>query len=127
MITTPTATPTFIKIIIVTKLFTIIIKKLQNNWSLHNFKNKIKNKKIRQCEKFKTPAKLEKKAKTPRKEKVTLPGVPMTTITTMTNTTLVLKSLSILLGIFFIFLGVVKVTPLSRELHKDMVSFLIKL
>ncbi len=34
---------------------------------------------------------------------------------------LVLKSLSILLGAFFIFLGVLKVTPrISKDLHKDL-------
>lgn len=36
---------------------------------------------------------------------------------------IVLKSLSILLGAFFIFLGVLKVTPkISRDLHKDLRS-----
>nr|CAG4652316.1 EOG090X0IKQ [Triops cancriformis] len=35
--------------------------------------------------------------------------------------TIVLKTLSILLGLFFIFVGVMKVTPyISRELHKDL-------
>lgn len=35
---------------------------------------------------------------------------------------LVLKSLSILLGIFFIFLGIIKVTSyIDKDLHKDMV------
>ena len=34
---------------------------------------------------------------------------------------IVLKSLSILLGSFFIFLGVLKITPkISRDLHKDL-------
>ena len=34
---------------------------------------------------------------------------------------IVLRSLSILLGSFFIFLGVLKLTPrISRELHKDL-------
>ena len=34
---------------------------------------------------------------------------------------IVLKSLSILLGAFFIFLGALKVTPrISRDLHKDL-------
>lgn len=36
---------------------------------------------------------------------------------------IVLKSLSILLGLFFIFVGTMKVTPLiSKDLHKDLVS-----
>lgn len=35
----------------------------------------------------------------------------------------VLKSLSILLGLFFIFIGIVKLTPyISKELHRDLVS-----
>ncbi len=35
---------------------------------------------------------------------------------------LVLKSLSILLGIFFIFLGIIKVTGyIDKDLHKDQV------
>jgi hypothetical protein len=35
---------------------------------------------------------------------------------------IVLKSLSILLGIFFIFVGIMKITPkLSKDLHKDLV------
>lgn len=39
------------------------------------------------------------------------------------STTVVLRSLSILLGIFFIFIGALKLTPhISRELHKDLVS-----
>ncbi len=34
---------------------------------------------------------------------------------------IVLKSLSVLLGAFFIFLGVLKVTPrISKDLHKDL-------
>ena len=34
---------------------------------------------------------------------------------------IVLRSLSILLGSFFIFLGVLKITPkISRDLHKDL-------
>lgn len=37
---------------------------------------------------------------------------------------LVLKSLSILLGIFFIFLGIIKVTGyIDKDLHKDQVRF----
>ena len=40
----------------------------------------------------------------------------------------VLKSLSVLLGLFFIFVGILKITCLlSKELHKDMVSELIQL
>lgn len=40
-----------------------------------------------------------------------------------TMTSVVLKSLSILLGIFFIFVGTTKITPrVSRELYKDLVS-----
>ncbi|KAF7997615.1 hypothetical protein HCN44_006186 [Aphidius gifuensis] len=39
----------------------------------------------------------------------------------MGKSSIVLKSLSILLGIFFIFVGTTKVTPqLSQELHKDL-------
>lgn len=35
----------------------------------------------------------------------------------------VLKSLSILLGLFFIFIGIIKLTPyISKDLHKDLVS-----
>jgi hypothetical protein len=35
---------------------------------------------------------------------------------------IVLKSLSILLGLFFIFVGIMKITPkLSKDLHKDLV------
>ena len=34
---------------------------------------------------------------------------------------IVLRSLSVLLGAFFIFLGVLKITPkISRDLHKDL-------
>lgn len=34
---------------------------------------------------------------------------------------IVLKSLSILLGVFFIFVGITKITPfISKELHKDL-------
>jgi len=36
-------------------------------------------------------------------------------------TKIVLKSMSVLLGLFFIFLGVLKITPaISRDLHKDI-------
>jgi len=36
---------------------------------------------------------------------------------------IVLRSLNLLLGLFFIFLGILKITPLlSRELHKDLRS-----
>lgn len=39
------------------------------------------------------------------------------------NSSIVLKSLSILLGVFFIFIGAMKITPyLSKDLHKDLVS-----
>lgn len=39
------------------------------------------------------------------------------------GSTIVLKSLSILLGLFFIFIGAMKISPyLSKELHKDLVS-----
>lgn len=39
------------------------------------------------------------------------------------GSSIVLKSLSILLGLFFIFIGAMKLTPhLSKELHKDLVS-----
>lgn len=43
---------------------------------------------------------------------------------------IVLKSLSILLGVFFIFVGITKLTPfISKELHKDLVSghYLVRL
>lgn len=37
---------------------------------------------------------------------------------------IVLKSLSILLGLFFIFVGTMKVTSaISKDLHKDLVSY----
>lgn len=37
---------------------------------------------------------------------------------------IVLRSLSILLGLFFIFVGTMKLTSyLSKDLHKDLVSF----
>ncbi|XP_026485796.2 novel acetylcholine receptor chaperone [Vanessa tameamea] len=37
------------------------------------------------------------------------------------GSSIVLKSLSILLGIFFIFVGITKLTPfISKELHKDL-------
>lgn len=40
----------------------------------------------------------------------------------------VLKSLSILLGLFFIFVGILKISCyLSKDLHRDMVSNIIKL
>jgi len=36
---------------------------------------------------------------------------------------IVLKSLSIFLGLFFIFVGIMKITPyISKDLHKDLVS-----
>lgn len=39
------------------------------------------------------------------------------------NSSIVLKSLSILLGVFFIFVGAMKITPyISKDLHKDLVS-----
>lgn len=39
------------------------------------------------------------------------------------GSTIVLKSLSILLGLFFIFIGAMKLTPhLSKELHRDLVN-----
>lgn len=45
------------------------------------------------------------------------------TATTKVGSTIVLKSLSILLGLFFIFIGAMKLTPhLSKELHRDLVS-----
>lgn len=41
---------------------------------------------------------------------------------------IVLKSLSILLGVFFIFVGITKLTPfISKELHKDLVSTYLNL
>lgn len=37
---------------------------------------------------------------------------------------IVLRSLSVLLGVFFVFVGTIKVTSqLSKDLHKDLVSF----
>lgn len=42
------------------------------------------------------------------------------------GSTIVLRSLSILLGIFFIFIGAMKLSPyLSKELHKDLVCICI--
>lgn len=39
------------------------------------------------------------------------------------SNTIVLKSLSILLGLFFIFVGTLKLTPhISKDLYKDLVS-----
>lgn len=39
---------------------------------------------------------------------------------------IVLKSLSVLLGIFFIFVGVMKITSqVSKDLHKDLVRILV--
>lgn len=39
------------------------------------------------------------------------------------GSSIVLKSLSVLLGLFFIFIGAMKLTPhLSKDLHKDLVS-----
>ncbi|KAG4067514.1 hypothetical protein HA402_005286 [Bradysia odoriphaga] len=41
--------------------------------------------------------------------------------TNKVGSTIVLKSLSILLGLFFIFIGAMKISPyLSKELHKDL-------
>lgn len=41
--------------------------------------------------------------------------------TTKVGSSIVLKSLSILLGLFFIFIGIMKLTPqLSKDLHKDL-------
>merc|ERR1712071_135166 len=40
---------------------------------------------------------------------------------------IVLKSLSIFLGLFFIFVGIMKLTPyISRELHKDLRTEYVK-
>lgn len=48
---------------------------------------------------------------------------PVTTQQQKVSSTLVLKSLSILLGLFFVFIGTMKITPyLSKDLHKDLVS-----
>lgn len=39
------------------------------------------------------------------------------------SNTIVLKSLSILLGLFFVFVGTLKLTPhISKDLYKDLVS-----
>jgi len=36
----------------------------------------------------------------------------------------VLKTLSVLLGLFFVFVGVIKISSVvSKELHKDLVSY----
>lgn len=44
-------------------------------------------------------------------------------VTATTNNTIVLRSLSILLGLFFIFIGIIKITPyISKDLHRDLVS-----
>lgn len=41
------------------------------------------------------------------------------------STSIVLKSLSILLGLFFIFIGTMKLSPyFSKELHRDLVSII---
>lgn len=41
---------------------------------------------------------------------------------------IVLKSLSVLLGIFFIFVGVMKITSqVSKDLHKDLVRISVHL
>lgn len=41
------------------------------------------------------------------------------------SSNIVLKSLSILLGLFFIFVGIMKIGPyLSKELHRDLVIIL---
>ena len=41
---------------------------------------------------------------------------------------IVLKSLSVLLGIFFIFVGVMKITSqVSKDLHKDLVRIFVHL
>lgn len=48
---------------------------------------------------------------------------PVTAQQQKVSSTLVLKSLSILLGLFFVFIGTMKITPyLSKDLHKDLVS-----
>lgn len=42
------------------------------------------------------------------------------------SNTIVLKSLSILLGLFFVFVGTLKLTPhISKDLYKDLVSIYI--
>ncbi|XP_063701094.1 novel acetylcholine receptor chaperone [Culicoides brevitarsis] len=42
-------------------------------------------------------------------------------------TSVVLKSLSILLGLFFIFIGIIKLTPyISKDLHKDLRKHYVK-
>lgn len=42
------------------------------------------------------------------------------------SNTIVLKSLSILLGLFFVFVGTLKLTPhISKDLYKDLVSIVI--
>ncbi|XP_055533075.1 novel acetylcholine receptor chaperone [Wyeomyia smithii] len=57
---------------------------------------------------------------------MTTTGAPQaTTPTSIQNTqrmgSIVLKSLSILLGLFFIFIGLMKLTPhISKELHRDL-------
>lgn len=41
------------------------------------------------------------------------------------SSSVVLKSLSFLLGLFFIFIGAMKISPfLSKDLHKDLVSLI---
>jgi len=43
------------------------------------------------------------------------------------SNTIVLRSLSILLGLFFIFIGIVKLTPyISKDLHKDLRKHYVK-
>lgn len=42
------------------------------------------------------------------------------------RTSFVLKSLTVLLGIFFIFIGAMKLTPqISKELHRDLVRLFL--
>lgn len=42
-------------------------------------------------------------------------------------TSIVLKSLSILLGVFFVFMGIMKISPMvSKELHRDLVRWLYR-
>lgn len=41
------------------------------------------------------------------------------------SSSVVLRSLSILLGIFFVFIGVMKISPIiSKDLHKDLVRLI---
>lgn len=52
------------------------------------------------------------------------PVIPASAPPSKVGSTIVLRSLSILLGLFFIFIGAMKLSPhLSKELHRDLVKY----